>query len=196
MADEPNTQAVPAAFDMDALATKIGEATAAAAAKGTTAAIEGIAQRNRQQQQLDQQNRDRVAATQADPVASTVLGNEAVAGALRTVAIKADSGRDAAVFYATTPDAAKYSGVIEGRFNDLIARGIPVDRASIWNLVRGENLGTFVEAEIKRRDEEVKRASDAAVAQGSRGGAPNTQIVDAHELSAEDLAKALENVSF
>ena len=186
MADN-ETQAAPAApFDMDAMAARLQQA----AAQGTQQAIEGVARRNQAQQQQQQQ----AAATQADPVASTIM--PILAPALRELAIKGDSGRDAAVFYATTPQAAKYSGVIEQRFNELLARGIPVDRASLWNLIKGENQDSFVKEAIERRDSEVKAAQEAATVRGSRGGAPQGQIREASSMSQDELLKALDNVAF
>lgn len=183
------TQAVPAApaFDVAAMEQRLATAAQAGAAR----AVENIAARTR----ADQANRQAAERTQADPVASTVLGNDAVAGALRTVAIKADAGRDAAVFYATTPAAAKYSGAIEGRFNELLSKGIPVDRASLWNLIRGENLPTFIEEEIQNRAAAVKRAEGAAVAQGSRG-VPTARVREARDMKPDELVAALENIVF
>jgi hypothetical protein len=123
---EPQAGAAPQ-FDMAALTAQLQQA----AAQGTQQAIEGVARRNAAEQRAQQAQ----AATQADPIASTIM--PVIAPALRELAIKGDSGRDAAVFYATTPQSHKYSGVIEQRFNELLARGIPVDRASLWNLIKG-----------------------------------------------------------
>lgn len=184
MAEE--TQAAPATFDMQAMAHQLQEAARA----GTQQAIEGVARRNQQQQQQQQA----VAATQADPVASTIM--PILSPVLRELAIKGDSGRDAAVFYATTPQAAKYSGVIEARFNELLARNIPVDRASLWNLIKGENQDSFVKEAIERRDAEVKAAQEAATVRGSRGGAPSGQVREATSMSQDELLKALDNVAF
>jgi hypothetical protein len=186
MAETTETQAAPAAFDMDAMASRLQQA----AAQGTAQAIENVARRNQEQQQQEANAR----ATQADPVASTIM--PILAPALRELAIKGDSGRDAAVFYATTPQAAKYSGVIEARFNELLKRGIPVDRASLWNLIKGENQESFVQQAIKDRDEEVKRAQEAATVRGSRGGAPAAQVREASSMSQDELLKALDNVAF
>lgn len=184
-----DTQAAPAGpqFDVEAMEQRLATAAQAGAAR----AVESIAARTR----ADQQTRAAAERTQADPVASTVMGNEAVASAFRTVAIKADMGRDAAVFYATTPAAAKYSAAIEQRKNQLAAQGIPVDSASVWNLIRGENLPAFIEEEIQNRAAAVKRAEDAAVAQGSRG-VPNSQVRQARDLKPDELAQALDNVLF
>jgi hypothetical protein len=185
MAEE--TQPTPGAgIDMEALAMRLQNAAAA----GTAQAIEGAARRNQQQLQQQEQQRQ----TQADPVASTIM--PVIGPALREVAIKADSGRDAAVFYATTPSSHKYSGLIETRFNELLARGIPVDRASLWNLIKGENQETFVAQAIKERDEEVKKAQEAATVRGSRGGAPAAPVRDASSMTADELSKALEDVAF
>ncbi len=184
MAEE--TQAAPAAFDMDAMASQLQQA----AARGTAQAIENVANRNRQEQETARA----AAATQADPVASTIM--PILAPALRELAIKGDSGRDAAVFYATTPQAAKYSGVIENRFNELLRRGIPVDRASLWNLIKGENQETFVKEAIAARDQEVKNAQEAATVRGSRGGTPQGQVREATSMSQDELLKALDNVAF
>lgn len=190
MAD--GTEATPAGaagpqFDVAAMERRLSDA----ATRGAAQAVEAIAARNRNEV-AEQRRREQ---TQADPVAATVLGNDAVASALRNVAIKADSGRDAAVFYSTTPAAAKYSAAIEQRWNHLTAQGIPVDRASIWNLIRGENLGTFVDEEIKNRAEEIKRAEREAVAQGSRGVVPAI-VREARDMKPEELETALDNVLF
>src|SRR5712664_3278172 len=103
------TQAAPAApqFDMDALAEQLTRA----AARGAAQTIESVAQRQQEQARVVAQQQQ----TQADPVASTIL--QTVAPHLRELAIKGDSGRDAAVFYATTPASHRWSGVIEQRFN-------------------------------------------------------------------------------
>ena len=187
MAEE--TQPQPAAIDMDALAARLQQA----AAQGTAAAIENVANRNRQQQEQERA----AAATQADPIASTIM--PVLAPALRELAIKGDSGRDAAVFYATTPAAHRWSGVIEARFNDLLSRGIPVDRASLWNLIKGEQGltadGIKFEEAVKNRDEAIKRAQEAETIRGSRGGAPAGQR-DASRMTADELATALEDVAF
>lgn len=183
---EKETQAAPATFDMNALASQLQQA----AAHGTTQAIEQAANRNRQEQERARAD----AATQADPVASTIM--PLLAPAFRELAIKGDSGRDAAVFYATTPEAAKYSGQIESRFNELLKRGIPVDRASLWNLIKGENMPAFLDAEIKRREADVKAAQDAATVRGSRGGAPAGQVREATSMNRDELEKALENIAF
>lgn len=187
MADEQQTQPAPApAIDVDALAQRLQQA----AAQGTAQAIENVAQRQQRQQQAQAAQ----AATQADPVASTVL--PVVTPALRELAVKADSGRDAAIFYATNPAAAKFAPQIEARHNDLIARGIPVDRNSIFNLIKGENQEQFIAEEIKRRDDAVKAAQEAATVRGSRGGAPAGQVREATSMTADELSKALENVTF
>jgi hypothetical protein len=196
MPEGTEPQAAPQ-FDMEAMAQRIAADAQRAAAAGTQQAIDRAtaAANQRQQQHERQQQQER---TQADPVASTILNT--VGPALRELAIKGDSGRDAAVFYTTTPAAGRFSGVIEGRFNDLLARGIPVDRASIWNLIKGEqgltHDGITFEEQIKRRDEEVKRAEEAATIRGSRGGAPSQMIRDARAMSPEDLETALDNVAF
>jgi hypothetical protein len=192
MADEKETQAAPAApqFDMNAMADRLAQA----AAVGTQQAIERVAQRNQQQQQAVERER----AVQADPVASTIL--QTVAPHLRDIAVKGDHGRDAAVFYATTPGAHKHSGLIESRINQLASQGIHVDRASVFNLIKGEmgltHEGVTFEEAIKRRDEDVRRAEEAATVRGSRGGAPTTRLVDPYSLTTEDLGKALEDVNF
>ena len=189
MAEE--TQAAPAAqqFDLNAMAERLSQA----AAQGTAQAIERVAQRQQEQARVVQQQQQ----TQADPVASTIL--QTVAPHLRELAIKGDSGRDAAVFYATTPAAHRWSGVIEQRFNDLLARNIPVDRASLWNLIKGEQGltadGIKFEEAVKRRDEEIQRAKDAETIRGSRGGV-NTQTRDASSMTTDELSKALEDVAF
>lgn len=185
MAEE--TQAAPAAqaFDVNAMAAQLQNAAAA----GTRQAIEAVAARTQQ----ERQEAVRQQQTQADPVASTIL--QTVEPALRNIAIKGDSGRDAAIFYATTPAAAKYAQQIETRHNELLNRGIPVDRASLWNLIRGENLDAFVEERVKQRDADLKRAQEAETVRGTRG-APMEPVRDAREMSPEDLAKAIENVSF
>jgi hypothetical protein len=193
MPEGTEPQAAPT-IDLEAMATRIGQEAQRAAAAGTQQAIERVAANQRAAQERQQQQE----RTQADPVASTIMGT--MEPALRNIAIRADSGRDAAVFYTTTPAAGRFSGVIEARFNDLLARGIPVDRASIWNLIKGEqgltHEGITFEEQIKRRDEEVKRAEEAATIRGSRGGAPSQMVRDARSMSAEDLDKALEDVAF
>ena len=159
------TQPQPAAapqIDMDALAARLQQA----AAQGTAQAIERVANQNTQAQARERA----AAATQADPIAQTVL--PVVAPALRELAVKADSGRDAAVFYATTP------------------------AASLWNLIRGENLDKFVTDAIAQRDADVKAAQEATTVRGNRGGAPAQQVREASSMSREELEKSLENVAF
>jgi len=192
MADEKETQAAPAApaFDMNAMADRLAQAAAA----GTQQAIERVAARNQQQQQAAEQQRQ----TQADPVASTILNT--VAPLLQKVAVKGDHGRDAAIFYATNPAAAKFSGVIEGRVNELSARNIEVDRHSVWNLIKGEQGlnadGLTFDQALERREAEVKAAREAETIRGSRGGAPAPILRDPTSMSAEELEKAMENVAF
>lgn len=177
-------------IDIEAMTSRIAAEAQRAAAVGTQQAIERVAANNRQ----EAERRAAAERTQADPVASTILGT--VEPALRNIAVRADSGRDAAVFYATRPEAAKYSGQIEARFNELLARGIPVDRASIFNLLMGENLDTVVAERIAQRDEEVKRAEEAATIRGSRGGAPNQVVRDASRMKPDELEQALEGLAF
>ena len=190
-----DTQPQPAqTIDIEAMTSRIAAEAQRAAAVGTQQAIERVAANQRQAQERQQQQ----AQTQADPVASTILST--VGPALRELAIKCDSGRDSAAFYCSTPAAGRFSQVIESRFNDLLARGIPVDRASIWNLIKGEqgltHDGITFEEQIKKRDEEVRRAEEAATIRGSRGGAPSHMVRDPRSMSAEDLDKALEDVAF
>lgn len=185
---EPQAAAAPQ-IDLDALAARLQQA----AAQGTQAAIEGVARR----QQHQQAAAAAAAATQADPVASTIM--PIIAPALRELAIKGDSGRDAAVFYATTPAAHRFSGQIESRFNDLAARNIPVDRASIWNLIKGEQGltpgGLTFDEAIKQRDEEVKRAQEATTVRGSRG-TPTAPVRDPYSMTPDELASAIDGVAF
>ncbi len=181
-------------IDIEALTSRLAAEAQRAAAAGTQQAIERATANQRAAQERQQQQE----RTQADPVASTIL--DTVRPMMRELAIKGDSGRDAAVFYTTTPAAGRFSGVIESRFNDLLARGIPVDRASIWNLIKGEQGltpdGLTIEDEIKRRADDVKRAEEAATIRGSRGGAPSAVTRDARSMSADELEQALDGVTF
>ena len=187
------TQPAPAAPQIDVNA--MAERLAAAAAQGTQQAIERVAARNQAQAAAAEQTRQ----TQADPVASTILST--VGPALRELAVKGDSGRDAAVFYATAgAGARRFAAQIEARHNELLARGIPVDRASLWNLIKGENgiddNGETVDQAIKRRDAEVRRAAEAETVRGSRGGAPDPRAVDPYSQAPDELAKSLEGLPF
>jgi hypothetical protein len=180
--------------DLEAMASRIAAEAQRAAAAGTQQAIERVAANQRQAQERQQQQE----RTQADPVANTIMST--VGPVLRELAIKGDSGRDAAVFYTTTPAAGRFSSVIEARFNDLLARGIPVDRASIWNLIKGEqgltHDGITFEEQIKRRDEEVKRAEEAATIRGSRGAVPSQITRDPFSMAPDELEKAIDGVAF
>lgn len=189
MADEKQTQAAPA-FDMDAMAARLQDA----AARGTAQAIENVAARSQQQAEQRAAQEESNRRTQADPVAQTVW--PVIGPALREVAVKADHGRDAAVFYATNPTAGRYSGQIEARVNELGARGIQVDRHSVYNLLKGENLNSFVDEEIKNRASKVREAEQAAVVAGSRGGTIGQQARDPYDMTQEELTQALDNIAF
>lgn len=194
MADQP-TQAPPAATAtlsdeaMAAISAKIAAESAAAVKAG----IAEVARSN--QRQAEQAQRQKAQAE--DPVAAAVL--PVVAPFLRDIGIKADHGRDAAIFYSTTPEAGPYSGQIEARCSELTARGIPVDRHSVWNLIKGENLDSFIDKEIERRAQAVKDAEEARTIRGTRGGEPRGRVLDAdtaRTMGADDLAKALDGIAF
>jgi GAF domain-containing protein len=165
-----------------------------AAARGTTQAIENVSARAQQQAEQREAQAEASRRTQADPVAQTVW--PVVGPALRDVAIKADHGRDAAIFYATNPSAGRYSGQIEARVNELGARNIQVDRHSVFNLLKGENLSSFVDEEIKNRENKIREAEQAAVISGSRGGTIGQQARDPYDMTPEELTQALDNIAF
>jgi len=129
-----------------------------------------------------------------DPV--TKLVAPIVAPALQHVSLQAQAAMDAATFYATNPDMVKFKDKIEEKFSETMRSGRPVPREDIKNWMRGGPMWKeMVEDEIKRRSDAVQNANDASTAGG--GGRPQTtRVLNARDLSDDDLQKGLSNISF
>jgi hypothetical protein len=115
----------------------------------------------------------------------------------RAAQIAADSADDAAEFYSSHGDLEKDERLeIERRFKSLKAQGLPLKREDIYNHYVGENVDKVVEKRMKKRDEAITKARDAAtVGSGSPDRGP-AQVQDARALPIEQLEKALAGQSF
>lgn len=189
MADDDKKAPTEPAIDM----TKFEAATKAAVSAALSEAGQA-AQAERQQREAQDAAARQAAATAAnpDPVADVLRPHLQPLAAMLN--LKAEDAKDASVFYATTPAAGKYSAAIETKFTECVQRGQPMNRASIWQWIRGSDA--FLSERIKERDAELETARQAQTLQGSRGSLPaGTPSIDVN-ASDEDLAKSLENVQF
>lgn len=109
----------------------------------------------------------------------------------------AEGAQDAAVFYGTNPEAIRYKDQIETNFKALMQNGTPFTRDALLKYVKGhpENIQKLVDEGIAA---EKKKLADAAEAETLGGGhrPQSAQVKDAFTASDEELAKALENVTF
>lgn len=114
---------------------------------------------------------------------------------LRPVTIAAASAQDAAVFYATHPEALPHRAEIEKAFNALVQQGTPFNREAVWDWYVGKKRreGVDVYANI-----EEQKVAQAQAAQGVDGGVKPQpgQIKDAFTATDDELKKAMEGVSF
>lgn len=115
---------------------------------------------------------------------------------LRRLEAQTAAAQDAAIFYASTPEAAKYRDEIEKGFNQMLSQGSPVARAGIWDWYKGKNQQKFIDAAIKDHDSELQKAKEAEDAATGHGPGGKARQTDAYTMTEEELGKALENVSF
>jgi len=135
-----------------------------------------------------------VHATEPDPVADVL--RPYVVPLAQAMNLKADDAKDAAIFYHTTAEAGAFAADIEAKFNECVANGRPMNRASIWQWYKGANFDKFADARQKHRDDEIKRAREAQTVQGSRGGVPAGRPQIDVNASDEDLASAIRGLQF
>ncbi len=128
----------------------------------------------------------------ADPVAQVVAPY--LTPVVATMNLKSDDAKDAAIFYSTTPEASKFSAHIEAKFNECVQRGQPMNRASIWQWLKGSEA--YIAERIKQHDQEVETARQAQTLQGNRGGVPSGAPAVDVNASDDELSKALEGVQF
>lgn len=127
-----------------------------------------------------------------DPVAEVL--RPIVGPDLMRLNFKADDAKDAVIFYNGTPEATKHSEAIEAKFNEMAQNGRPMNRASIWQWIRGSDA--FVTERIKQRDAEIETARQAQTIQGSRGGVPTGRPNVDITTSDDDLAAAVTGLEF
>lgn len=111
--------------------------------------------------------------------------------------LEAQSASDAAVFYATTPQAAPHAKYLEEQFDKFKGEGRPVRRADLWLHYKGANFAQFYEQETKEREEAARRAELASTV-GS--GAARTVGLDPakpfNDMSGDELDGYLADKAF
>lgn len=183
------------AFDSAALIAQIqktvtdGLATVPAAVRQT---VNDMAQAGAQQQA----NAATAQAQAQDPILSAVY--PALKPFLENATLSGLAGQDAAVFYATNPQAAAHADEIEKRFSQSVAQNRPMRRQDLYFHLKGERFDQFVEADNAARKAAEERA---ALASTVGGGSPRTlqqEPSDFHALAAngESLNEYLADKSF
>lgn len=157
MADTPTP--TPAPFTEDAL-----RSAARDGARMALQEVAGQAQQHQMQQQQYQQAQQAQRQAAGDPIYTGVV-RPYVEPALRQVALEAQSARDAAVFYSTNPQAAKYTQWIERDFEAAKSAGMPVDRRTVFNHLVGANFDHFT----REREEQLRHAAAAGTTVGPAG---------------------------
>lgn len=191
MTDTPTTPATPAPFNEDALASRIRGEVRGALGEMAQQAQQAQAQ---QAQQVQQQRAQQQAA--GDPIYNAVI-KPYVEPALRQMSVQTQGAVDAVGFYAEHPEALKYRGTIEQQFNEMAQRGVPFDRATIYNHYKGANFDQFV----KDQQENLQRvaaqgATVGAPGVGRPGGLPVLDAAAAKTMPFEDLERAIKTRMF
>ncbi len=139
------------------------------------------------------------AATSGDPIGDMIdpYVRPHVERAERAAKLAELAAQDAAVFYADHPDlSAEDRKEIEKRFAGLRANGVPFQREDILKHYRGENIDKEVDRRIKSREDAAKRAANAGAVVGPGSPDKVQSFKNPHDMSTEELEKALDGVAF
>lgn len=190
MADEQKVE-TPAAPAIDMAALE------AAMQRSVTAGIQSMAEKAAQEQQqrelqaqLQAQQRER----EADPVHKTV--QPIVQPALNQLNLKADNAFDYAQFYHEHPEATKYRSDVEGKFNEFLSKGLPIQRRDVWKWVQGEKMDEIVKDRMTQREADERRAHEAATVNGSRGGVNFITHADPDAMDDAQLGELMNGRTF
>ena len=182
-----NEQAAPVQFDAAQMNASIQEAI-----RSSMANLEQTRREEAQQAQVEEQRRSQSQAQQdGDPLLKVMKPY------LDPLNTQVQSAIDAATFYTSNHDAAKYKDEIEAIHRNWLSRGITVTRDEAWHNVRGRHLNDFVDSTIAERTaaaETAKQAGALGPGMSRNPGAPT--LLDHKNMSLDDLEKALQNVSF
>lgn len=153
-------------------------------------------QRQAQQQQaaIAQAQQSQI-QTGRDPIADVIA--PVVNPMMQAAILQGQAGQDAAVFYATTPQAAKHASFIEERFQHSMAQGRPIKRSDLWHHYRGEHFEKFAAEEQAQREEAARLAEQAATV---GGGMPRTLVgatpKDPHDMQPDEMDTYLSDKAF
>ncbi len=145
------------------------------------------------------QPRHQPAAAASDPIGEMIepYVRPHVERAERAAKLAELSAQDASMFYASHPDlSAEDRTEIEKRFAGLRANGVPFQREDILKHYRGENLDKEVDRRIKAREDAAKRAANAGAVVGPGSPDKVQSFKNPHDMSTEELEKALDGVAF
>lgn len=113
---------------------------------------------------------------------------------LRKLGVEAASARDAAIFYATHPEAIKYKDDIERGWEAMAKAGVYLTREAIFNHWKGQNIDKVLEDRAKAAQEAERAARErAGVGEGVPEPGKGVKIPagDPVTWSDEDLDKFL-----
>lgn len=117
--------------------------------------------------------------------------------ALRALDITANDAKDAALFYVEHPEALTYKKDLENASDTMKRQGTPMTREALWDWYRGKNFDKFRDQANKKQQEDAERAAREAATLGP--GSPNRDAgpqKDPHDMTDEELAKAVQGVAF
>lgn len=166
-------QAAAPALDVDALSSQIIDKLSA-----------GIASRTAEPPK---------APAPADPMADLIRPH--VEPGLRASQLAALDAKDAAVFYATTPEAAAFRDKVEGAAQKLMAAGTPFVREDIWKWFLGGNPDVY--AKVTKDKSDLAAARAAGATHVGPGSPPKQDAVkQALDMTPEELSKEMEGRTF
>jgi hypothetical protein len=103
---------------------------------------------------------------------------------------------DAVDFYAKHPDAAEDREEIESRTHSLAKQGRPMRREDVYAWMKGKFADKYEKRQSERRKRELEQASLGVTAGGSLGRPATGAGKRPHEMTDDELAKALDGVTF
>ena len=130
------------------------------------------------------------ASRNEDPLRQVLL-KELGPDIARATLMAADA-QDAARFYSGNPEAGKYREQVEAKSSELMARGEPMDRQSIFYYIRGKDFDKFRTDANEAERQQQARANSAAIVIGGEavGLRPTMELPsDPWSMSADELEK-------
>jgi len=132
-------------------------------------------------------------AGEADPLLNAL--DQVTAPKIDKATLIAEGAQDAAVFYATHPEAVKHTDALEASFKDMMDQGRPFTRAALFEWFKGKNFEKFHEEKVNADKKTAEEAEHSTTVDS--GGRPVLESPKVDEDSSDDdLNKVVENAQF